>query len=490
MPQEHRTRTGSGITKPVQGPAVTRAEGDIETLLSDALAIFVEEQRSDTIPDKVRHRAKLLMLDAIGIAYASTRFEFARKALNGLSDLGSGDADVIGMPVQLGVRDAVLMNGILVHGLDYDDTFLPGSVHLTASCVPTALGVAAKMQSSGREFLTACILGLEVGARLAGAGKGGFLRAGFQATGLVGTFACTLLAGRLMQLSRSQLFMAQGIALSMAAGNMQPVLEGSWTKRMHPGWAGSCGITAASMARNGFMGPSATYEGPAGLFPCFLREHLADSDLSIVTANLGRQWEFPRASIKLFPACHQSHAFMNAAIELRRDHAVCVKEIDSICALVPEVAVPLICEPIAAKRRPNSGYAAQFSLPYAIACCLRRGRFGLAEIEESSYSDPELLDLARKVSYEIDPNAGYPKSRTGEVVLRLKNGQAISRRAEILPDEPATEGDIVAKFMQNAECVVSPLLARQIQDMIMDIDHVSNARRISHALGGRLDLPQ
>lgn len=463
---------------------MTEVKGGVEAPLSDALARFVEEQRFETIPDMVRHRAKLLILDAIGVAYASSQFEFARNALNGLGDLAAGDADVIGMPVRLGVRDAVLMNGILVHGLDFDDTYLPGSVHLTASCVPTALGVAAKAETSGCDLLTACILGLEVGARLAGAGKGGFLRAGFQATGLVGTFACTLIAGRLMRLSRSQLSMAQGIALSMTAGNMQPVLEGSWTKRMHPGWAGSSGITAASMARHGFTGPSATYEGPSGLFPCFLREHMADSDLSIVTADLGYRWEFPRASVKFFPACHQSHAFMKAAIELRRDHAVRVGEIESISALVPEVAVPLICEPIAVKRRPNSGYAAQFSLPYAIACCLRRGRFGLEEIEESSYLDPQLLELAQKVSYKVDPKAEYPKSRSGEVILELRNGQTLSRRVEILPDEPAPEGDIVGKFMQNVECVLPSLRARQILDMIMDIDHAANAQRISRALGG------
>jgi len=118
MPQEHRTRTGSGITRPAQGPVATQVEGNIETFLSDALAIFVEAQQSETIPDMVRRRAKLLMLDAIGIAYASTRFEFAHKALNALSGLGSGDTDVIGMAVQLGMGDVVLMNGILVHGLD------------------------------------------------------------------------------------------------------------------------------------------------------------------------------------------------------------------------------------------------------------------------------------------------------------------------------------------------------------------------------------
>jgi len=453
-------------------------------LVSDSLATFVSEFVPEAIPEPVRERAKLLALDAIGIAYASTRFEFAQRAHTALSALGGGDAHVIGMPGRLALRDAVLMNGILVHGLDYDDTYLPGSVHLSASCVPAALGMAAHVDSSGTELLTACVLGLETGARLGAAGKGGFLRAGFHGTSMAGTFACTLISGRLMQLGHSQLMMAQGIALSTVSGTMQPMQDGSWTKRMHPGWSGVCGITAASLAQQGFVGPSEAYEGRFGLFSSFLGEHAKNADLSLVTDGLGERWEFPRASVKLFPACHQSHAFMNAAIELRREHRLDPENVESIQALVTEAAIPLVCEPLEAKRQPDSSYAAQFSLPYAIASCLVRGKFGLEEIEEASYSDPGLLKLARKVTYEIDPNSGFPKYRSGEVVVRMKDGRKISRRENILPDEPAAADSIAKKFIDNATLVMSPARARTIQDMVMNIEDVSNVRTVMHVLGG------
>ena len=428
-------------------------------------------------------RAKLLMLDAIGIAFASTQYEFSHRAVAAMCALGGGESDVIGMPTKLGLRDAVLVNGILVHGLDYDDTYLPGSVHLTASCVPTALGVAAFVGSTGRDLLIACTLGLESGARLGAAGKGGFLKAGFHATSVVGTFACALIAGRLMQMSSSQLVMAQGIALSTASGNMQPLQDGSWTKRMHPGWAGVAGITAASLAREGFIGPTAAYEGRYGLFPCFLGEHARNSDPALVTSGLGEQWEFLRASIKLYPAGHQSHPFMNAAIKLACEYQLKSEEIESVRALVTEAAVPLICEPIAAKRRPNSAYAAQFSLPYAIACCLVRGRFGLDEIQESSYSNPVLLELAQKVDYEIDPKSGFPKFRSGEVIVRTKDGREFARRESILPDEPVGEYEIVEKFMNNTKFVMSPFRAEQIRDAVINIERIPNAQRFTRMLG-------
>jgi 2-methylcitrate dehydratase PrpD len=391
---------------------------------------------------------------------------------------------VIGMPAKLAVRDAVLLNAVLVHGLDYDDTYLPGSVHLSASCVPTVLGVGAATGANGRDLLTACALGLEAGARLGAAGRGGFLRAGFHATSVVGTFACTLAAGRLMEMPADQLTMAQGIALSMASGNMQPMQDGSWTKRMHPGLSGASGVLAATMAQQGYIGPREAYEGRFGLFPCFLGPYAKDADLGLVHDGLGERWEFPRASIKLFPACHQSHAFFNAAIGLHRAHQIRVEDVESIRVRIAEPAVPLICEPLAAKRRPDSSYAAQFSLPYGIACCLTRGRFGLAELEQSSYSNTALLALAQKMDYEIDADSGFPKFRSGEVIVNLKDGRKLSKRESIQPDEPATDEAILEKFMATATSVMSTARARRIRTAILDIEGLEDTRTLTRMLAG------
>lgn len=455
-----------------------------DTTLSQHLSAFVADLDGSRIPAHVRQRAKMLLLDAVGVAFAATKFEFAQRALAGLRLMGSGDADVIGFPATLALRDAALLNAVLVHGLDYDDTYLPGSVHLSASCVPTVLGVAAARGASGDDLLTACAIGLETGARLGAAGRGGFLRAGFHATSIVGTFACTLAASRLMEMSAEQITMAQGIALSTTSGNMQPMQDGSWTKRMHPGLAGASGILAATMAQQGYIGPREAYEGRFGLYPCFLGPYAKDADLSLVREGLGERWEFPRASIKLFPACHQSHAFFNAAIALREVHRIASEDIESIRVRIAEPAVPLICEPLAAKRRPDSSYAAQFSLPYGIACCLVRGRFGLAELEQRSFSNPSLLALAQKVDYEIDPDSGFPRFRSGEVIVTLKDGRKLSKRESIQPDEPATDEAIVEKFMDTATSVMSPSRARRICAAILDIEQLEDARVLTRMLAG------
>ncbi len=451
--------------------------------LSQQVADFVVSCTWDTIPAVVRARGALLMLDAIGTAFAASRYPFAPVALSALGSLGSGDGVVIGMDAKLALRDAVVMNGILVHGLDYDDTYLPGSVHLSASCVPVVLGMGAHARANGKEMLMACLLGLEISARIAAAARGGFVNAGFHATGIAGVFGSTVAAGRLMKLDAAQHTLAQGVALSVTSGTLQPLQEGSWTKRLHPGWAGASGITAAAFARSGYVGPAQAYEGRFGLYRCFLGEHQAGAQPDTVVEGLGDIWEFTRTSIKLFPACHQLHAFMNAAIKLSHEQAFSAENVASVRTLICDAAVPLVCEPLQSKLKPASSYAAQFSLPYTVACALMRGKFGLNEIEAPSYTDVQLLKLAQKVSYEIDPHPGFPKSRSGEVIVNMKDGRELRCRDNILPDEPASADAIVEKFMHNTERILPRARAERVRDAVLEIERVPDGDAFVRTLG-------
>ena len=451
--------------------------------LSQRVADFVATRTCDDIPVAVRERAALIMLDAIGTAFAASRYPFAPVALSALGSLSSGDGVVIGMEAKLALRDAVVMNGILVHGLDYDDTYLPGSVHLSASCVPVVLGMGAHARANGKDMLMACLLGLEISARIAAAAKGGFVNAGFHATGIAGVFGSTVAAGRLMKLDAAQHTLAQGVALSVTSGTLQPLQEGSWTKRLHPGWAGASGITAAAFARSGYVGPAQAYEGRFGLYTCFLGEHKSGAQPDTVVEGLGDIWEFTRTSIKLFPACHQLHAFMNAAIKLSHGQTFSADNVESVRTLICDAAVPLVCEPLQSKLKPASSYSAQFSLPYAVACALMHGKFGLNEIEAPSYTDTELLKLAHKVSYEIDPNPGFPKSRSGEVIVKMKDGRELRCRDNILPDEPASAGAIIEKFMHNTDGILPRARAERVRDAVLGIERVLDGDAFVRTLG-------
>ena len=451
-------------------------------LISEALARFASDLKYEDVPEAIRRRAKLLMLDAVGIAFSSSKYEFAQKALAGLSRFGAGEHVVINSDRKLALRDAVTMNGILVHGLDYDDTYLPGAVHMTSSNVPCLLGMGIDAGVGGKELLTSLIVGLESAARVGAAGNGGFQKVGFHPTAICGAMACSLLAGRLMKLDREKLGRAQGIVLSLASGTMQPMQDGTWTKRLHPGHAAASGITAAALAEGGFTGPSEAYEGRFGFYNLFLAELRDRADPSMVTKGLGEQWEFARSSVKLFPACHQSHAFMNAAIKIAKENRFDPRDIERVDTLVADMTRELVCEPAEAKKHPNSSYIAQFSLPYGMAACLTRRRFGLAEIEEPVYTDPSLIELAQKVHYQMDPNSGFPKTRSGEVIVTLKNGTKLRERNEINPDEPATEEAIVQKFFANAEMAVNRARADKVKALILALDDQPDMQSVVRAL--------
>jgi 2-methylcitrate dehydratase PrpD len=452
--------------------------------ISETFANFAAQLTYDDIPQPIRERAKLLMLDALGIAFVSSKYDFAKKALAGLSRFGVGEHPVINSDRKLALRDAVTMNGILVHGLDYDDTYLPGAVHMTASNVPCLLGIGAEAKADGRGLLAALVVGLEAAARIGAAGNGGFQKVGFHPTSICGAMACSLLAGRLIGLDRERLERAQGIALSLAGGTMQPMLDGTWTKRLHPGAAAAAGITAAALAEGGFLGPEEAYEGRFGFYNIFLAELRTGGDPSLATQGLGERWEFARSSVKLYPACHQSHAFMNAAIRIANGHRFEPEDIERVDTLVSDVTRELVCEPMAAKRRPGSSYIAQFSLPYGMAACLTRRRFGLAEIEESAYTEPRLLALAGKVHYEIDPNAGFPRTRTGEVIVTLKNGMKLRERDEIDPDEPAAADAIERKFFANAELAIDRSRAEKIRNAVLALEQQPGAHALMRLLAG------
>ncbi len=429
-------------------------------MISGRLAEFAAGLAYDAIPPIVRERAKRLMLDAIGCGLAAKRFDFAATSLAALRDLGgAGRRAVIGHPDRLPLRDAVLANGILMHGLDYDDTHTEGVAHLTVGVLPAVLALGAELGRSGRDVIAAYVAGIECGARIASVAKGGFHQAGFHPTGVVGAFAASIAAAKLHQLDENQIVNAQGAALSLAAGSLEFLDDGSWTKRLHAGWAGVGGVTAAALARRGFVAPKAAYEGRYGLFALYLKS--GDVDTGRATTDLGRTWETLNVAVKPFPACHFVHAFADAAIALR-GKGVDPAKVESVTALVPREEVEVICEPAANKSRPANDYDAKFSLPYVVATSLRAGRFGVAQLEPEALADPATLALAAKVAYRVDPASGFPRHYSGELIVRLADGREVRHREAVnrgSADRPLSNADVEAKFLENSS---SPGIAHAV----------------------------
>src|SRR5215472_1569732 len=452
--------------------------------LAEELSRFALGLSYEQIPAAVRDRAKHLILDSVGIALASTKYPFASVSFAALEELGTGKSPVIGIGRRLALRDAVLMNGILVHGLDFDDTHSRGVIHGTSSSFPCALALADRDDKDGKALLVAYVAAMEVATRLGAVAKGGFHQVGFHPTGLIGAFGCTLAAARILGLDPERAVMAQGITLSMAAGSLEFLEDGAWTKRMHPGWAGVVGITAATLAKHGFVGPRGAYDGRFGLYASHLGKYVEQADLGLATEDLGRSWQIEEVAVKPIPACHFAHAAADAAAVLHKQHGVASKQIRRVRVLVPHEVVKTVCEPVTNKRNPANSYDAQFSIPYIVATALLKGRFTLAELEDGALKDRAVLNLASRVDYEIDHASTFPRHYPGEVILETEDGRVLRHREALnrgCADRPLSNDDVVAKFFDNADRAITRDNAERIRAAVLDFDRQS-ARSLADTL--------
>jgi 2-methylcitrate dehydratase PrpD len=447
--------------------------------LARRLADFTAALTFDALPEEVVASAKLRALDILGIALAASTGETAPSILGALEGWGgAGDCTVFGSKRTAAVPLAILANGSLAHSLDFDDTHAASITHASAVLVPVALALGEAGGLDGRAVITAAVAGYESIARLGMAASGVFHERGWHATAVCGPFAAALTAGRLEGLDAARLTAALGIAGSFASGVLEYLEDGSWVKRVHPGWAGHAGAVASALARGGFTGPATILDGRFGFYRTFVG---AEPDLAPFET-LGRQWETPAIGYKPYPCCHYNHAYLDCALELRREHALTAEAIESVECLVPAGQVPIVCEPRPAKLRPRTAYDAQFSLPFSVAAALLDGRVGLDTYAPERLGDTARLALAARVTHTVDPDSSFPRGFPGWVRLRLRDGRTLEARA---PDgrgsraRPLPAAAIVEKFRDNAGRAVAPARVAEIERTVLALDSLKDVRSLT-----------
>jgi 2-methylcitrate dehydratase PrpD len=330
--------------------------------------------------------------------------------------------------------------------------------------------------ATGREMLTAFVAGIETATRIGICAKSAFHQVGFHPTGMVGIFGCVLAAGRLMGLNVKQLAHAQGLAVSMASGSMEFLEDGAWNKRFHPGWAAASALTAASLAREGFVGAARPYDGRFGLFNIYGGKFTDWIDLTGISARFGAEWELMNTAIKPFPACHFTHAAIDAALMLRESSPA--DQIARIEIRVPQQVHGTICDPVANKRRPKNDYDAKFSVQYLVATALVHGRVGLAELESEYLTDPATLALADVTECAPYGDGPFPAAYSGAVTITRKDGsthrhdEPVNRGAA---DRPLSNAEIVEKYRANAGLWAGPDKVAAMESGLLALDETARA---------------
>ncbi len=390
--------------------------------ITGTLAGFCADLAYEALPGEVAERAKLLMLDTVGIIVRARHdAESTPPMVCAVERMGlGGTCTVFGDSARYAPPAAALLNGALAHSLDFDDTHAAGSIHSSAPIFPAAYAAAEMTGASGRDLIAAVVAGYEVQIRLSLAlGPADHYAWGFHPTATCGVFGAAAAAGRLLGLDKAGLVSAFGIALSQAAGSMQFLENGAWTKRSHVGQAAQNGLMAAALAAEGYRGPTGAFEGRAG----FLNAYAPAADPAKAIAGLGETWETMRLAVKPYPSCRYSHAAMDAIAALRAEHAIAPEEVEAVTIGLPRVGMTIIGEPLAAKQAPENIVDGQFSMPFCAAVTLREGKLDWDDYPRH-LGDADTLALCRRVDCVVDADAeaALPANMAGKATIMTPRG--------------------------------------------------------------------
>jgi 2-methylcitrate dehydratase PrpD len=440
--------------------------------VTETLAAYCAGLDFAALPAEVQERTRFLVLDLVGnIVRGRHDAESTPALLAGVRALGlaAGGAAVFGDSARYTPAGAALLNGALAHSLDFDDTHAAGTLHPGAPVIPAAIAAAEMVGADGQTVLAGIVAGYEVTCRLAVALPGGdHYDRGYHPTATCGAFGAAAAAARVFGLDAKGVENAFGIALSQAAGSLQFLANGAWTKRFQVGWSAMNGLAAAVLAREGFRGAGEAIEGKAG----FLRAYAPNPVPERVIRNLGGEFELMETAVKPYPSCRYGHASIDAALALRAEFGLKPEEIERVTMGLPNKGMLLVGAPLARKQNPQNVVDGQFSGPFVVSSALAFGHMGWDSY--AHLNDSVIRSLLPKVMCEEDPEiqAEFPANMSGKVTIRAR-GRDFVKKVVVPKGEPAnflTEAELRAKFHGLADAVLGHERAVQLADAVINLD--------------------
>ena len=414
------------------------------------------------IPNEVIDKIKLIFMDSLGLIFASRNEDYIKAIKQSFTD--SGNCTVPGHLEKLCPSDAIVLNGTAIHGEDFDDTFEGTPVHVGSVMCSSLLTAAEYYKLKPKEILKGLAVGSELMCRLALVSPMAIHKQGFHPTAILGAFGASIGISKILKNSVLQTTSSLGIVGSMASGIIEYLAEGTWTKRLHPGWAGASGWKSAHLGKNNFKGPRTVLDGKNGIFNSFADSKIIP-DFKKLTDDLGSFWHTNNLAIKPFACGTMTQPFIDCAIKAR-EKINDLNEIKSIICKVGEGTVHRLWEPLSEKRKPTNPYSAKFSVPFCIAVGLYFGKAGLLEFTEEQIKNRKILNLCSKISYEIDPKNEYPKNYSGEINIILKNSQVIKETQPGLRGGklfPLDKSEVEEKFLDNLK--FGNLSSREVENV-------------------------
>lgn len=395
------------------------------------------------IPTSVMARARQSLLDYLAVTCAGAAFQ--QEKLNGYFDFAcpeEGDFKVIGMGRNLALKEAVFLNGLNAHALDFDDGTNSGIIHLGSPIFSLLLPLAQRYNIGVEDMLRAAVVGYEASYTMAVSIQPKHKVLGYHATGTCGTIGATLAAAYMLGFTEEERYQAFATACVSASGMLKVLDDGSELKPYNVAKTALLSLTSLQLAKAGFKGHS----DPLGGYRGFLKMMTDDENTPLKPTLLNGTYAIMKSYTKPYASCRYTHPPVEAAIHLRKRYGLKPEDVRQIKVETYNLAV------LGHNHTDIRGaYSAKMSTPYSMAVAFIYGKAGLQEFSEENLHNPLVLSLAGKVQVVADDEMSriFPDKQSAVVTILTDNG-SYSERVDFPkgePENPMTEEEFRVRYV-------------------------------------------
>jgi len=456
------------------------------TTLASRLSEWIVGTRVEDVPPTVLNKAKLHILDTLGVTLAGAADKAGQTAIRYVDAFGGKqDCSVIGASLKTNAPLAALANGCLGHAVDFDDNSYSYIGHVSVSVLPAALAMGELLNVDGLHVMGAFIIGTEVACKVGALVTPKLYEDGWHTTSVIGIFGAAAAAGKLLDLTPDQMRHALAIAVSESSG-----LKGNFgtmTKPFQVGRSAEKGVMAALLAKDGLTGAPDIFEKKYGFFDTFK----ASAEWEGLGGKMGAPFDIDRPGfyIKEFPSCSSTHPALNALINLIQKYRVDTERIAAVeCIVTPLVETSL------SYHRPKDALQARFSMEFCLAVALaNQGKVGIADFSDGRSQDDRIKGLMDKIVMRISSGSGAGKFAPADgperavIAVLLKDGRRYCEErayADWRPDQMPSWEQLAQKYRGCALAVLPKDNIERSLDRLACLEQVSSIRNVLRCLTG------
>ncbi|WP_300465139.1 MmgE/PrpD family protein [Desulfobacula sp.] len=436
--------------------------------ITKRFAEYIHDTSYETIPGDIHRYAKLCLLDWIGVTLGGSREPVSDILLDFIDIVGGkAHATILGKGVKTNLMWAALANGTMSHALDFDDTHKDSGTHPSVCLAPAVISVGEYKKSSGRDLITAFIIGFEIAARIGAAAGSAHYEHGWHATSTIGRFSATASAAKLMGLSVEQTINAFGITGTQVSGLRE--VFGTMSKPFHAGKAAMDGVLSVALAKRNFDSSHEIFEGTFGL----KNVYAPHSDTSQILKGLGTTYHITNVAFKPYASALATHSTIQAIETIKKENQITAADVHTIQIEFGELPFSVVNN-----KNPRKVLEGKFSVYQCAALAFMEGRVNRDMFTLEKINDPDIIAFRERINVLLNPNL-----KKFETIIKVmtKQGQLLERFIKVAkgsPEDPLTFLEMKEKFMDLALPVISKTNAEKIVDKIRHLSEIADITEI------------